>query len=168
MALTPTSYVVLGLLAEVARATPYELKSLVGAGVGNFWSIPHSQLYAEPARLAAAGYVEEERESTGRRRRTYRIAERGRRALRAWLADPDVPAPELRDPALLKVFFGTDPGAIAPAQVERYRTKLAEYEALRAQLAPYPEAAGPVRTLDAGIAHAKVWIAYWKRLAQLP
>ena len=166
--LSPTSYIVLGLLRAAGPSTPYALKQGVAASLGNFWSVPHSQLYAEPARLARAGYVEETREDGGRRRRTYAITDKGERALEAWLGDPVVPAPELRDPALLKVFFGSDAAAIAPAQVERYRAKLAEYQTLREQLAAYPEAEGPVRTLDAGIAHAEVWIAYWSRLAQLP
>ena len=69
MQLTPTSYIVLGLLeAADGEATPYDLKQAVAASVGNFWSIPHSQLYAEPERLARAGYLTEERETHGRRR----------------------------------------------------------------------------------------------------
>ena len=53
--LTPTSYIVLGLLEAAGEATPYDLKRAVGTSVGNFWSLQHSQLYAEPARLASAG-----------------------------------------------------------------------------------------------------------------
>src|SRR3954467_3593070 len=149
MALTPTSYVVLGLLAEVARATPYELKSLVGAGVGNFWSIPHSQLYAEPARLAAAGYVDEQREETGRRRRTYSLTNAGRDALAAWRAEPTDALPELRDLALLKLFFGADPKFVAEHQLPAHEAKLAEYEAVHQALTGDPALAGPARTLEA-------------------
>ena len=57
--LTPTSYIVLGLLSLSGEATPYDLKQMVTATVGHFWSLPHSQLYAEPTRLARAGYVTE-------------------------------------------------------------------------------------------------------------
>jgi len=46
-------------------STPYDLKRFVQLSVGNFWPFPHTQLYAEPARLAEAGLLEE----TGRRRR---------------------------------------------------------------------------------------------------
>ncbi len=60
--LTPTSYVVLGLVEQLGTATPYDLKRAALAGVGHFWSLPHTQLYSEPARLAAAGYLDEERE----------------------------------------------------------------------------------------------------------
>ena len=54
--LTQTSYVVLGLVARAGEATPYDLKQIVAATIGGFFSIPHSQLYAEPERLAGAGF----------------------------------------------------------------------------------------------------------------
>ena len=50
--LTPTSYIVLGLLAAAGASTPYALKQGVAGSIGHFWSVPHSQLYAEPERLA--------------------------------------------------------------------------------------------------------------------
>lgn len=162
--LTPTSYIVLGLLELAGRATPYELKAFAARSVGNFWSIPHSQLYAEPARLARAGYVTEEREPSGRRRRTYELTASGRAALEAWRADPTDVLPELRDLALLKVFFGADPAAIAPRQLAAHRAKLAEYETLLEALAGDESMAGPARTLEAGIAHEREWVAYWERL----
>lgn len=165
MDLTPTSYIVFGLLERAGRATPYELKGLVTASVGNLWSIPHSQLYAEPKRLARAGYLTEERERGGRRRRVYALTPKGRAALRAWRAEETTALPELRDLALLKLFFGADPATIAPPQLAAHRTKLAEYEALHASMADDPSLAGPARTLEAGIAHEREWISYWERLA---
>ena len=44
-----------GLVGQAGEATPYDLKQIVAATIGNFFSIPHSQLYAEPERLAKAG-----------------------------------------------------------------------------------------------------------------
>ena len=52
--LTPTSYIVLGLIAAAGRATPYDLKRVHAEGIGGFWSLNHAQLYAEPDRLAGA------------------------------------------------------------------------------------------------------------------
>jgi DNA-binding PadR family transcriptional regulator len=95
--LTPTSYIVLGLLDALGEATPYDLKQLLAASVGNFWTVQHSALYAEPERLAAGGYVSERREQGGRRRRRYRITAKGRRALREWAAEPTADFTELRD-----------------------------------------------------------------------
>lgn len=163
--LTPTSYVVLGLLEQAGPSTSYELKRAVAAGLGNFWSIPHSQVYAEPARLAGAGYVSEERERGGRRRRVYSLTGAGQRALDAWRGEPAGVLPELRDLALLKLFFGADPAVVAPEQLAAHRRKLAEYEALRAALAPQGARSGPARTLEAGLAHEREWVSYWERLA---
>ena len=165
--LSPTSYIVLGLLERAGRATPYDLKAAVGAGVGNLWSVPHSQVYAEPARLARGGYVREERETGGRRRRTYELTAAGREALSTWRAEPTAVLPELRDPALLKLFFGADPATVAREQAGAHEAKLIEYAERRAAIAEDPALRGPALTLDAGIAHERVWIAYWRALAGL-
>ena len=162
--LTPTSYIVLGLLDSCGEATPYELKGIAAAGVGNFWSLQHAQLYTETARLAEAGYLDEEREEGGRRRKRYRLTDRGRDALREWVATPTDRFTELRDLALLKLFFGAEPAALAGAQLEIHRAKLAEYEELRAG-AGGAEAGGPLVALDAGIAHEREWVRYWSGLA---
>ncbi|SRR5712691_12714680 len=158
--LTPTSYIVLGLLERSGEATPYQLKGMLAAGVGNFWSVQHAQLYSEPERLAKAGYVEGTREPGGRRRKRYRATEAGRGALRAWVGEPSSELPELRDVALLKLFFGADPRPLAAAQLEAHREKLRQYEEreklLRAQAPP-----GPLATLAAGIAHEREWVHYW-------
>ena len=50
--LSPSSYAVMALLrAAGGEATPYELKQLLEKSVENFWPIPHTTFYAEPARL---------------------------------------------------------------------------------------------------------------------
>jgi len=163
MDLTPTAVIVLGLL-ERGEATPYDLKVRVAGSVGNFWSVPHSALYAEPERLAEAGLVEERREGGGRRRRTFSITEDGRRALAAWRAEPTGASAELREPALLKLFFGADPAAIAAAQLPAHRERLARYEEIRSQddgRGPR----GPFLALDAGIRHEREWIVFWESLS---
>lgn len=131
--LTPTSYLVLGLLAREGPSTPYELKRHVAATLGHFWSFPHTLLYGEPARLAGLGLLSEEREDGGRRRRIFTITSAGLDALRAWLRQPSREPTELRDPGLLQLFFA-DLGppdarrAIATEQLANHRAKLAEYE----------------------------------------
>jgi PadR family transcriptional regulator, regulatory protein AphA len=164
--LTPTSYIVLGLLDALGEATPYDLKQLLAASVGNFWTVQHSALYAEPERLAEGGYVSERREEGGRRRRRYRITAKGRRALREWASEPTAEFPELRDPGLLKLFFGADPKRLALPQLEAHRAKLAEYEGLHAAMKPGDGPAGPRLALEAGIAHEREWVRYWQRLAE--
>ena len=163
--LSPVSYIVLGLVAWAGEATPYDLKGMVAASVGNFWSLQHAQLYSEPERLAGAGLLDEEREEGGRRRKRYRVTEAGRRALEDWLATPLGEMTELRDPGLLQLFFGADPRRLAAVQLETHRAKLAEYEATYATPL-LRELKGPRLALEAGIAHQREWIRYWERLAK--
>jgi PadR family transcriptional regulator AphA len=151
------------MLARAGEATPYGLKRMVAASVGNLWSVQHAQLYSEPARLAEAGLVTEEREEGGRRRRRYRLTDRGRAALREWLASPTRAFTELRDPGLLQLFFGAEPGPLARAQLEMHEDKLREYEALREQIGEEP--AGVRLALEAGIGHEREWLRFWRRLA---
>jgi DNA-binding PadR family transcriptional regulator len=161
--LTPTSYIVLGLLELSGEATPYELKQAVGLTLGNFWSVHHAQLYSEPERLAKAGYLRERREEGGRRRRRYSLTASGRRALQDWREQPTEQLSELRDLALLKLFFGADPAALAEVQLEAHRRKLAEYEAMR-RMDPGDEHRGPWLTLDSGIGHEREWVGFWEDL----
>ena len=157
--LTPTSYVVLGLLDLSGPSTPYALKQTWGQ-IGALWSVPHTQIYTEPTRLAADGYVKEEREEGGRRRRTYTITAKGRQALRDWLATPTAGLEDLRDPGLLQLFFGADPKRLAEVQLEAHQRKLDEYLAMRG-LAE----GGPALALEAGIGHEREYVRFWKRLA---
>jgi PadR family transcriptional regulator AphA len=161
--LTPTSYIVLGLIELSGEATPYELKRLVAAGIGNFWSLQHAQLYTEPDRLTRAGHLEETRERGGRRRKRYKLTPAGRHALREWVSEPTGQLPELRDVALLKLFFGADTRSLADAQLAAHTEKLAEYELLARQAGDNPPP-GPFAALQAGIAHEREWVDYWQTL----
>jgi DNA-binding PadR family transcriptional regulator len=162
--LTPTSFIVLGLLDFAGEATPYELKQGVAGSIGNFWSIPHAQLYSEPERLAAAGYVSERREEGGRRRRHYSLTDKGREAIADWRATPPERSYELRDHGLLKLFFGADPVAIAEAQLQIHRDKLAAYERLEAVVPEGGRRTGGWLALAAGIVHQRTSIAYWEAI----
>ena len=132
--LTPTSYLVLGLLTREGPSTPYELERHVRATLGNFWSFPHTLLYSEPPRLSTFGLVDEVRETTGRRRRVFAITRAGEAALRAWLDRPSTEPTELRDPGLLQLFFAD----LAPAES---RLRLAEQHLAiqQAKLAAYQQ-----------------------------
>lgn len=158
------SFVVLGLIDQGGPATPYDLKQRLAAGPGNLWSVQHAQIYSEPERLAAAGYLRERREDGGRRRKTYSLERRGREALRRWLAEPAATNTELRDPGLLKLYFGADPGALAPEQLAAHRAKLAEYERTMAA-DPGGDPRGPWLALEMGIAAERAWIRFWSGLA---
>lgn len=131
--LSPTSYLVLGLLAREGPSTPYELEGHVRATLGNFWSFPHTLLYSEPPRLAALGLVTETREAEGRRRRVFTITSAGGSALSTWLDRPSGASTELRDPGLLQLFFadlasGEARMRLAEQQLAIHRAKLFAYQ----------------------------------------
>src|SRR5260221_12145687 len=83
--LSPTSYLVLGLIGLRGASTPYDLKRAVTRTVSYFWSFPHSQLYAEPDRLAGMGLLSRKDETGGRDRYVYTQTKVGRRPLQCWL-----------------------------------------------------------------------------------
>jgi PadR family transcriptional regulator AphA len=162
--LTESSYIVLGLIAQIGPATPYDLKRLAQVSTVNFWSVPHTQLYSECARLAGEGLLSERREQTGRRRRTYRLTERGRQALAAWLSEPTGELEQVRDPATLKLFLGADPQRLAPAQLEAHTVQLNAYEELHASFVPGAPP-GWRLALEVGIDHERAFIRFWSKVA---
>jgi PadR family transcriptional regulator, regulatory protein AphA len=158
--LTTTSYIVLGMLTLVGEATPYDLKQMLAVGIGHFWSLPHSQLYAEPARLARGGYVIERQESGGRRRKHYTPTDRGHAAFDDWLRIVSADLYMLRDLALLKLFFGADASRLAEVQLPTHQQRLSEYEALSEQIASTAPA-GPRLALELGIRHERETVRFW-------
>jgi PadR family transcriptional regulator, regulatory protein AphA len=162
--LTDTSYVVLGLVEVCEPVTPYTLKQVAEISVLNFWSLPHSQIYAECSRLAEAGYLSEKREQEGRRRRVYRLTASGRRALDDWRADPRGELLELRDLGLLKLFFGADPGPLAKEQLATHAKRLESYEQTAASIPEMAE--GQRLALEAGIGHEREFMRFWSEVAR--
>ncbi len=177
--LTPTSYLVLGLLAREGPSTPYELERHVRATLGNFWSFPHTLLYTEPPRLAGLAFATEERESEGRRRRVFAITPAGTAALEAWLERPSDDPTELRDPGLLQLFFAdlTSREArqrLAEEQLAIHRAKLAAYRKdRRLERSTGPSARGQRtvehwrgETLAMGLLYEEAAVRFWERVAQ--
>jgi PadR family transcriptional regulator, regulatory protein AphA len=163
--LSHISYVVLGLVDQLGSATPYDLKRAAAAGVGHFWSLPHTQLYSEPARLAEAGHLSERRETGGRRRRLYTLTARGRKALDEWRATPTEELYEIRDAGLLRLFFGADPGTLAAVQLAAHRDNLRHLEDLQAEVTQdVPE--GVRLAIEAGVGHAREYVRFWTRVSK--
>ena len=142
----------MALLKAAGESTPYELKALLEKSVENFWPIPHTTFYAEPARLAAAGYLSEHQEATGRRRKLYGLTDKGGAALDEWAARPAGP-PQLRDEGALKVFAGADPVPVMRERADWHRAKLAELEGYLELTSAAP---GPRGALVAGITYHRV------------
>jgi PadR family transcriptional regulator, regulatory protein AphA len=173
--LTPTSYLVLGLIAREGPSTPYDLKRHVTATIGHFWTFPHALLYKEPARLTTLGFLTEEREAGGRRRRLFMVTAAGRQALRTWLAHPARQPTELRDLGLLQLFFADlEPAttrAIAEEQLALHRTQLAVYEAGRTAAPRGPRSTSPTVeqwrgvTLRMGLLYERAAVEFWAAVA---
>jgi DNA-binding PadR family transcriptional regulator len=119
---------VLTLLELLGPSTPYELKQALEQSIENFWPVPHTTFYAEPARLARGGYLSVRQEQDGRRRKLYTLTESGRSALREWVRTAVVAPPQYRDEGVLKIFAGADPLPILRSRREWHRAKLAELE----------------------------------------
>jgi PadR family transcriptional regulator AphA len=164
--LTPTSYIVLMLLSSAGEATPYALKQMAAATVGRFWTLSHSQVYAEPERLAGAGYLNEKREQAGRRRKRYSLTARGRAAFEAWLKEPATGLYELRDPGLLQLAAGADPALLAPVQLESHKHRLAELEQILAMIEATGVPEGYKLVCESGIGHEREYVRFWSRLAK--
>jgi PadR family transcriptional regulator AphA len=165
--LSPTSYIVLALIDEAGEATPYDLKQAVAMTLGNFWSVPHAQIYAEPERLTQADFLSERRERSGRRRRYYKLTSAGKRALEDWRAEPTAEMAELRDPGILKLFFGGSPEPLAKAQLSTHRQRLEELENLARTMEGQPQVPRGFRlTVQAGLGHEREWVRFWELLEQ--
>ncbi len=162
--LTPTSYVVLGLIEQMQPASPYDLKRAVALGVGHFWSLPHTQLYAECGRLAEAGLLSERQEEGGRRRLIYRLTKAGKEELGKWRSETTGELYELRDLGLLKLFFGADPKKLAPQQLEAHEARLREYEAQLEECRAMNAPQGVMRAVEAGIGHEREYVRFWSKL----
>jgi PadR family transcriptional regulator, regulatory protein AphA len=158
--LSTTSYVVLGLVEMRQPATPYDIKRTAELSTANFWTVAHTQLYSECSRLAREGLLHEEQERTGRRRKVYRLTDAGRAALDAWRAEPVGEDLELRDPGILKLFFGADPKPLAEAQLALHEQQLATYR----ERAKQTMSEGMRLALECGMGHEREYVRYWKKL----
>jgi DNA-binding PadR family transcriptional regulator len=164
--LSPTAYVILGMLSREARSG-YEIKALVDETTRFFWAASYGQIYPELKRLAEAGLIEGSDAPRGERKRTvYAITAEGEAALREWLRQ--APATyEMREEGLLKLFFA---GVLPPkdgAEILRWmgehRNGLAERLRALEPLALEEEKLDdpyPLMVLQAGIEFNE-WFADW-------
>ena len=163
MELSPTAYVVLGMLG-LGPKSGYEIKRFVDRSTRFFWAASYGQIYPELRRLAEAGLIEGEDGPTGGRRRTvHHLTAAGREELERWLASPPE-IQELRDESLLKLFFADagGPGAAAralAAKREHHEQITARLRAIQAE-APKDSDSSTLLTLRYGIEFNE-WIAAW-------
>jgi DNA-binding PadR family transcriptional regulator len=152
--LTGTSFAVLTLIELLGPSTPYDLKQALERSIANFWMVPHTTFYAEPTRLAEGGFLSEQQEAAGRRRKVYSLTDAGRGALEAWRSSAELTPPQLREEGVLKIFAGGDPVPIIRARCDWHRAKLAELEGY------LEDAAGDDPAWDGVRASLRVGVAY--------
>jgi len=163
----------LGLIGLRGPSTPYDLKRAAGRSIAYFWSFPHSQLYSEPERLAAAGLLVEQREEGGRNRKIYALTDAGRHALKAWLTTPPEELFELRDTALMQLFFSEFIGrdalvTLAEQQIRLHSERIAVYDGINKRYASRPGRKRRIAPLDFGILLEEAFIEFWKKIAENP
>src|SRR3954447_8687856 len=141
---------VLGMVALGARSG-YEIRRAAELSLRFFWALGPPQIYAELGRLEEAGLVAGHDESQGRRaRRVYAVTKAGKRALEAWGRSSDRAPLELRDPLLLRLFFGDFSGeAGVRHQLEAMRRRS------RAALETFEEEILPAATRTADAGHSR-------------
>ncbi|GLP64838.1 PadR family transcriptional regulator [Streptomyces sp. TUS-ST3] len=123
------------------EASGYDLAKAFDATVANFWMSTPQQLYRELDRMEAEGLVtarvvEQERRPN---KRLFSLTEAGRKAVRAYTAEPLGKPAVIRDELLVKVqcLDAGDMEAVRTAITERMEwatAKLARYERLRQRL----------------------------------
>jgi DNA-binding PadR family transcriptional regulator len=107
--LPATAYAVLGLLSFGRELSGYDLKKWADSSLRFFyWSPAVSQIYGELKRLDRLGYVSsrEVPQDELRNKRVYRLTDKGRTALTAWIEQDEVEPPVLKHSPLLRVWLG--------------------------------------------------------------
>ena len=156
MELSSTGRVILGLIAGQPRSG-YDIKAMVDKSTRFFWAASYGQIYPELKRLAERGLIEGSDESQGGRQRTvYSITDAGRETLGAWLASGEQ-AHELRDEALLKLFFSgqasrDDLVSVVETKREEHLDALERFKEIE-PLAASSDDFGPLMVLRYGMAY---------------
>jgi DNA-binding PadR family transcriptional regulator len=123
MELSPTAYVILGMVSREARSG-YEIKALVDNTTRFFWAASYGQIYPELKRLSEAGLVEGVDSPRGERKRTvYAITADGEEELKDWLRRPPETF-EMREEGLLKLFFA---GVLEPEEAAVTLREMGEF-----------------------------------------
>lgn len=140
--LTTFSYAILALVGR-GGAGPHDIVQMMREGAV-FWTTSESHFYAEPKRLAGLGYLTAEKQPGRTRERThYRLTEKGRKALQAWLPEPAL-MPRVQNEAAIKLLAAdfSDDEAILASLAGLHQHLAAGYRDLenmerRAELIPH-------------------------------
>ena len=101
-------HALLGILT-VKPMTGYELKQFFDSSVQHFWNAELSQIYPTLKTLEEQSWVDKQVEVQDSRpnKKIYAITDSGRDEFARWVRQP-MPASDVRDPFMIKVFFGAE------------------------------------------------------------
>ncbi len=174
MQLSPTAYVILGMLRLGARSG-YDIKRWVEVSTRFFFTISQAQIYPTLAQLEQLGLIEGRSEPTGKRqRRVYDPTPAGEAAMRDWLTNGQPLGFEVRDVAMLKLFFaGALEGDDATELVRAVgRRSQGELERLRRESEPAARESHeqgdpfPLLTLRMGLAVHETLVEFSQQVEQ--
>jgi len=146
-----------------------ELARRFDRSIGFFWHATHQQIYRELGRLERSGWVESLPPESGRgRKKVYRVLPAGRKELKRWTSERQVPQP-LREELMLRLRAEAVIGPTALRQdikrrMDMHRQKLALYQQLEARDFPPDDASYEVQlrhlVLTAGVMFETLWIEW--------
>lgn len=116
--------VILGLLSH-EDLTGYEIKKRMDTSLKYFWGASYGSIYPALGDLVERGLANKRDGTENKRNKIiYSITEAGRNYLKEWLQNP-VEKDELRYETLLKLFFGSEGGAVqAMAHINAFQEKI--------------------------------------------
>lgn len=172
-ALSDSAHAILVVVALRGPSTAYEVKRSLVHLAGEYWSVPHTQVYRECARLAEAGLLREDAEEGGRRRRRYEVTPQGRETVTEWVREPTDDSMQIRDVASLKLGAAElstpeDVRALAERQVADYRRRIAILDGIDERFGGRPELALRVRNVAMGRAVYEAALAFWEGVVADP
>ncbi|MFT6438167.1 MAG: DNA-binding PadR family transcriptional regulator [Candidatus Azotimanducaceae bacterium] len=161
-----SAFVVLGLAMQHDEITPYDLKQRIATSVGYFWSYSHPQIYQVTKKLQQLGLLKVRQETTGRRRKLYKVTAAGKKAFGKWMLEAVDNHMELRDLAILKLYFGEFAGkdsllALARTQQAAHSERRRVYEQIPRERHVNEFAA---MTLELGIEFEKQAARFWSKV----
>jgi DNA-binding PadR family transcriptional regulator len=171
--LSPTSYVVLGMVAIRGPSTTYEIQRALNRTLGWFWGFTQTSLYNESSRLAEMGLLTLEVEPTGRHRKLYTITDEGLRLVREWLRTAPTGPMEIRDLAQVKLFFSElttreDVIALANSEIAFYTERIERLRAIENAFRGRSELASRLAPIGHGLGIYEAAIGFWKGIAADP
>jgi DNA-binding PadR family transcriptional regulator len=159
--------------------TGYELKKFFDHSVAHFWNAELSQIYPSLKQLQSEGLVEMKVDVQEDRpnRKVYKITDKGHGELLQWLGQPAEPD-QLREPLLIKVFFGASGGkeqviTVLRQRIDELKKANAEYEMGHQMIGVFANSIGMEKegvfwdmTIECGLRHNRASIEWAENVIQ--